>query len=263
MHPLPALYQPGRKRGEKGGSENPISKINSWAGSSEGSPSLSKYPSSSLGWSCLSVREKCLSKTKTWEPTEWYPRGPNFMSMGFYKENQKWVFQQLMAGRRHKCTHSRSSANPKQTEDTAHSWTSLSKRLKPEDKYQHLDRNQSKPHVSWRRNDAQEMTKLCKVLWGIYTYNGCSLAVVSNEYERQPIGSIVSTGTSAHCRILEGSGNFRWWGPPGESRSLGGMSSCVCCFLSTASWRSSRWPHILPKHTKANGGLNPYRPQLK
>lgn len=43
--------------------------------------------------------------------------------------------------KRHRHTHSQSSANPVQTEDTAHSWTSRSKPLKTEDKYKHLESN--------------------------------------------------------------------------------------------------------------------------
>lgn len=87
-----------------------------------------------------------------------------------------------------------------QTEDTTHSWTSRSKRFKPEDNI-NIWRATRANHMS-RDTNAQEVTKLCKILWRICTCNGHSLAVVSNEYERHPIGFMVSI--AAHCRILEG-----------------------------------------------------------
>lgn len=139
-HYLPSTNLARRGAG-KGGSENPISKINSW----NGSPSLSKYWSSGL--SCLSVREKCLSKTKTWELND-TKRSKFYVNGILLKKKIKSEcanFPKLAKDTMYTFT---KFSKHQQTEDTTHSWTSRSKRLKPEDKYQHLEGNQSKPHVS-------------------------------------------------------------------------------------------------------------------
>lgn len=128
-HPTPALPHPGRKR-RKGGMRT-YSKWNKrpmrWVLDRITKP---KYMPVEL--SNLNLREKYLSKMKAWKSTEWYQEVWVSCQWDSRKKEEATIARlndrklpKVCKG--HKPTYSQSSANPIQSEDSAHSWTSWSK----------------------------------------------------------------------------------------------------------------------------------------
>lgn len=173
MYHAPTTWQEEEGEVGVGGCESPICEINSWDESSAESPSLSTCPWDYSVW--VSERNACqkqrLGNLLNGTKKSKYHVDEILQRKAKVSISTVNVRKLPQVGKRYKRTHSQSSANPIQTEDTAHSWISWSKQLKTED-------NQSKSHVSWCRNNAWEVMKLCKVLWKICTYSECSLAVV-------------------------------------------------------------------------------------